>query len=153
MMKNRASIAPVLGALLLAAPLAPLSAQSGRVSAEEAIEASRDLYGPPAPRQNCSQANADNTQSEITVCAEQARDDAEFRVQSTSELDPESREALDDGLPRAPDVAGDGIFKGKGGISLGGAPPPAYMFDLSELPEAPEGSDADLIGKGEKRAD
>jgi hypothetical protein len=79
-------------------------------------------------------------------------------VQSTAELDPSSREATFDGLPRAPDVAGDGIFKGKGLLSggcflQGCPPPPAVMFDISELPEAPEGSDADLIAKGKKRAD
>lgn len=135
-------------ALLLMAPVLPLFAQAVGVSATEAIEQARKTYGPPPPRKQCKE-NGDS--EEIVVCAEEEQDDAEFRVKSTSELDPESREALNDGLPRAPDVAGPGIFKGKG-ISLGSAPVPAYMFDLSELPEAPEGSDADLIAKGEKPA-
>ncbi len=136
-------------ALLLIAPAAPLAAQDSGVSASEAIQQARKTYGPPPPRKQCKE-QGDN--EEIVVCAEEEQDDAQFRVKSTSDLDPESREALNDGLPRAPDVAGDGIFKGKG-ISLGSAPVPAYMFDLSELPKAPEGSDADLIAKGEKPAD
>lgn len=135
-------------ALMLIALAAPVTAQDRGVSASEAIEQARKSYGPPPPRKQCKQ-NGDN--EEIVVCAEEEQDDAQFRVKSTSDLDPESREALNDGLPRAPDVAGDGIFKGKG-ISLGSAPVAAYMFDLSELPTAPEGSDADLIAKGEKPA-
>jgi len=139
----------VAAALLLIAPASPLIAQAEGVSARDAIEQARKTYGPPPPRKQCRDQG---DSEEIVVCAEEEQDDAEFRVKSTNELDPDSREALNDGLPRAPDVAGDGIFKGKG-ISLGGAPVPAYMFDLSELPQAPEGSDADLIAKGEKPAD
>ncbi len=136
-------------AALLCLPAFPLAAQSDGLDADRAIDRAKQYYGPPPPRTQC---NEEGSEEEIVVCAEEAQDDAEFRVQSTSDLDPESREALDDGLPRAPDVAGAGIFQGKG-ISLGGTPDPAYMFDLSELPETPEGSDADMIGKGEKRAD
>jgi hypothetical protein len=155
-------IAPMIA---LAAPLAPLAAQGlkyqfdyqepetvvgDQVTAEEAVARSNNNYGPPPPRSNCKQ---DPENTEIVVCAEEEQDQSEFRVQSTAQLDPEGKEATNDGLPRAPDVAGDGIFKGGGLLKFGSVPPPAIMFDISELPEAPEGSDADLIAQGKKKAD
>jgi hypothetical protein len=155
----------VAAGIALAAPLAPAAAQGlnyqfdyrepetvtdDQVTAEEALDRNDNIYGPPPPRRNCKQ-NPDN--SEIVVCAEEEEDQSEFRVQSTAQLDPTGKEATDDGLARAPDVSGDGIFKGEATMKFGSAPPPAIIFDLSELPEAPEGSDADLIAKGKKKAD
>lgn len=151
--------------IALAAPLAPLAAQGlnyqleyeepetvteDQITAEEALERNSNIYGPPPPRRNCTQSSED---SEIVVCAEEEEDQTEFRVQSTAELDPTGRAATYDGVPRAPDVAGEGIFKGDGLMKFGSVPPPAIMFDISELPEAPEGSDADLIAQGKKKAD
>ncbi|GGB93089.1 hypothetical protein GCM10011494_09390 [Novosphingobium endophyticum] len=86
---------------------------------------------------------------DIVVCAQ--RPD-EFRMPSTGESDPESRQALDDGRLHAPDVAGGGIFRGKATMGFGAVTVP-YMIDLSSIPEAPEGSDADRIARGEMRAD
>jgi len=160
-MRKRIWIVP---ACLLAIPPSPLAAQgldldirpeqteaaSEQVAAEEAIQRSQVVYGPPPPRASCRQ---DSDGGEIVVCAEEEEDQSEFRVQSTAELDPESREATDDGVPRAPDVAGEGIFKGDGQVKFGSVPEPVIMFDISELPEAPEGSDADLIAKGKKKFD
>jgi len=152
-------IAVPLLALLAAMPLAPLAAQDADgATAEEALRAAKGAYGPPPPRQNCSKKSKEGGEDEIVVCAEQEQDDSEFRVKSSTELDPKSRRATNDGKPRAPDVAGEGIFQGKatvGGLCVMGGcpPPPAYIFDISELPEAPKGSDADLIAKGEKRGD
>jgi hypothetical protein len=155
----------VVAVMALAAPLAPLAAQGlkyqfdykepetvtgDQVTAEEAIARSNGNYGPPAPVRDCKQ-DAEN--NEIVVCAEEDEDQEQFRVDSSAELDPEGKQALNDGLPRAPDVAGDGIFKGDGLMKFGSVPPPAIMFDISELPEAPEGSDADKIAKGLKPAD
>jgi hypothetical protein len=85
---------------------------------------------------------------DIIVCG---RRPDEQRVPSTGESDPESRQALDDGRLHTPDVAGGGIFKGKATMSFGKAAVP-YMIDLSSIPEAPEGSDADKIARGEMRA-
>jgi hypothetical protein len=85
---------------------------------------------------------------DIMVCG---RRPDEQRVPSTGENDPESRQALDDGRLHTPDVAGGGIFKGKPTMSFGKVAVP-YMIDLSSIPEAPEGSDADKIAKGEMRA-
>lgn len=92
-------------------------------------------------------------QGEITVCAP---DEDKFRIPSTADDDP-SGAGSNDGRLHAPDVAGDGIFKGKatmGGMCMLPPCPPeaAYIIDLSTIPEAPAGSDADKIAKGEKRA-
>ena len=157
---NRIALSGFLASgLLLAWTAEPAAAQTTQdrgqdrgATAEEAMQQAKKTYGPPPPRTQCKK---NGSKDEIVVCAEEEQDDSQYRVKSTSELDPNSREALRDGVPRAPDVAGDGIFKGKATVAslcvIGGCPPPpAYMFDLSELPEAPEGSDADLIGKGKK---
>ncbi len=154
-MTRYARLLHAIAALLLVSLAAPLAAQSDGVTAEDAIDQSRRAYGPPKPRVECDE---NGTDEEIVVCAQEEQDDSQFRVKSSTELDPDSREAQNDGLPRAPDVAGDGIFKGKGTIAglcvLGGCPPPpAYIFDISELPEAPEGSDADRISEGKAPAD
>lgn len=86
---------------------------------------------------------------EIVVCVDRGED---LRVPSTAESDPSSlaaRRALNDGIPRAPQLD-RGSCKGQPGCVVGGwAPPPIYVIDLSTIPEAPEGSDADKIAKGE----
>lgn len=92
-------------------------------------------------------------QGEIIVCAP---DEEEFRIPSTAEDDPTGAAGTDDGRLRAPDVAGGGIFKGKAtasGMCVVGPCPPEQplIIDLSAIPEAPEGSDADKIAKGRLR--
>jgi hypothetical protein len=86
---------------------------------------------------------------EIVVCVDRGED---LRVPSTAESDPSSlaaRRALNNGVPRAPQLD-RGSCKGKPGCIIGGwAPPPIYVIDPAALPEAPEGSDADKIAKGE----
>jgi hypothetical protein len=114
------------------------------VTAERVMENAAKAYGPPPPKPECAPQEGD----EIVVCARE-QDNSVFRVKSSFELNPESEEALDDGLPRAPDVAGPGIFKGEATITFGAPPPPAFLIDFSALPEAPEGSDADKVAKGE----
>ena len=93
-------------------------------------------------------------QGEIIVCAP---DEDEFRVPSTADDDPTGAAGTDDGRLRAPDVAGDGIFKGKAtasGMCLVPPCPPEQplLIDLSQIPEAPAGSDADKVARGEMRA-
>lgn len=149
---------------VLAIPAAPLTAQgldltirqstpeqsSEKITVEEALQRNQAIYGPPPPRRACKQ-NPENT--EIVVCAEEEQDQSQFRVQSSAQLDPTGREGTNDGVPRAPDVAGEGIFKGKPTITFGSPAPPAIIFDISALPEAPEGSDADRIARGQKKAE
>jgi hypothetical protein len=142
----RSSIAPLLpaltvSALALAIPamIAPAAAQEQVLTAEAAIERARSAYGPPAPAPACPQR--ESIDGEILVCG-QPQDDSRYRVQSTSQLDPRSAQALKDPVPRPPNVDGPGIFQGPatmgGGCFLNKCPlPPAYMVDFSRLPEVP----------------
>ena len=86
---------------------------------------------------------------EIVVCVDRGED---LRVPSTADSDPSSlaaRRALNNGIPRAPQLD-RGSCKGQPGCVVGGwAPPPIYVIDPAALPQAPEGSDADKIAKGE----
>lgn len=47
-----------------------------------------------------------------------------------------------------PDVAGAGIFRGKPTFTFGTPKPPALIVDVTALPQAPPGSDADRIARG-----
>jgi len=85
---------------------------------------------------------------EIVVCAQ---DNSSNRVESTAQSDPNSREALDNGMLHTPDVAGAGIFKGKKTFGFGSVNVP-LIIDLADIPPPPKGSDADKIAKGELRA-
>lgn len=86
---------------------------------------------------------------EIVVCVDRGED---LRVPTTAESDPDSlaaRRARNNGVPLAPQLD-RGSCKGKPGCVIGGwAPPPLYLIDLAAIPEAPEGSDADKVAKGE----
>ena len=86
---------------------------------------------------------------EIVVCVDRGED---LRVPSTAESDPSSlaaRRALNNRIPRAPQLD-RGSCKGQPGCVVGGwAPPPIHVIDLAAIPEAPEGSDAAKIAKGE----
>lgn len=90
---------------------------------------------------------------EILVCAGRERNDKE-RLPLRDELD--SSRSTSGGVPSTPDVHGIPRLPGgsiKGCFIPPCPPPPMYFFDIASLPEAPEGSDADLVGKGEKRLD
>lgn len=132
---------------LFGAPLGAAQDQSP-VTAEQAIGNAEKAFGPPPPKPKCDPQEGD----EIVVCAEE-QEQSQFRVKSSSELDPTSEEAIKDGLPRAPDVGGAGIFKGP--ATVGGLcfippcpKPAALIIDVTALPEAPPGSDADRIARG-----
>ena len=132
-----------------------LAEQQKAISAREALEAAEDAYGPRKPKP-CPKSTDPN---EIIVCAK-PQDDSEFRVLSSGELDP-NHENNRDGIPSAADIpgmVGPGIFTGPatvGGLCTPGScpPPMPVLIDLKAIPEAPEGSDADLVSKGEKRLD
>jgi hypothetical protein len=136
---------------LLVCLAAPALAQSG-VTAEAALETAEEVYGPPPPTKKCPTTEAGD---EIVVCAEE-QEQSQFRYSGNDEAKERyARETMDKGAPRAPDVAGAGIFKGPatvGGLCVPGLqrcpPPPAYIVDFEALPEAPPGSDADRVGKG-----
>lgn len=140
-------------AVLLILPAPALAQVSGPVDPDgidqavaQRLETAKQAYGVPDPRLRCRpQAGSD----EIVVCRDRGED---LVVPSTSESDPDSlaaRRALNGGIPRAPQFD-RGSCRGKPGCITGGwAPPPVYYIDVTKLPEAPEGSDADRIAKGE----
>lgn len=111
------------------------------------MDAARQTYGIPDPRLRCRPRPGSD---EIVVCRDSGED---LVVPSTSESDPDSqaaRRALNGGVPRAPQFD-RGSCRGKPGCITGGwAPPPVYYVDVTRLPEAPEGSDADRIARGEE---
>ena len=137
---------------------AGLSAQEETVETDPTVEDvladASDLYGPPPPFEDCTEEQeAAIISGEIIVCRRQ-RDQREFRT-----TDPDSaqaryaRETAYANDPQAPDVAGEGIFRGPATVSgLCVIPPcpkePALIIDVEVLPEAPPGSDADRIAKG-----
>ena len=128
---------------MTSAPAIAQVSEEDREIAEKMISASR--VTPDTVTKRCPQPER---RGDIVVCAD--RPD-EFRMPSTADSDPNSKEALDDGRLHTPDVSGGGIFKGKPTMGFGKVTVP-YMIDLSSIPEAPEGSDADKVAKGEKRA-
>ena len=144
----------VLFAVAAMAP-APAMAQAANDISDEDRAIAEKMIGaggritPDTSRNHCLRTIK---QGEITVCAP---DEDEYRIPSTADSDPNSAQALDDGRLHPPDVSGlpDCSPGSKNGcIGFGKVPAPVYMIDLSSIPEAPAGSDADKIAKGEIRA-
>lgn len=132
---------------------APLAAQDQpQTSAEQALDAAGQAYGPPRPQPRCPSVQRPG---EIVVCAVD-QDQDQFRIRSDSQRrDDYARETMNKGDLRPPDVAGPGIFRGEptvGSLCIPGLqkcpPPPAIVVDFAALPEAPPGSDADRIARG-----
>lgn len=129
---------------------APASAQTA-ASAEQALDAASQAYGPAAPEPECT----GSAEGEIVVCARE-QEQSQFRIRTDKQSEDDyARETMFEGDPQAPDVAGPGIFKGAptiGGMCIPGLQkcprPPAIEVDFSQLPEAPPGSDADRIARG-----
>lgn len=107
------------------------------------VEKARDTYGPPRPKPCYAQPRAAD---EIVVCAQ---DRSKFRATPSSEIDPLGKEATNDGVPRAPSFNRLPSCADPRATCFGYAPPPIYIIDLKAIPEAPEGSDADKIARGE----
>ena len=86
---------------------------------------------------------------EIVVCA--PADPEADRYPGRESL--ESVQSTDDGLPRAPDLRPvyPGVVVARGCFFPPCPPPPMVFIDVKALPEAPAGSDADLIAKGEMK--
>ena len=138
----------IVAFLLLVALLpASLAAQDRGKSTEDMVEASKQAYGPAPPKPRCDKESEDP--NVIVVCAELEKQE-QFRVRTDEEAESDyARETMNKGNPATPNVDGDGIFKGPATFKL--APPTVpLIIDLEDIPVAPEGSDADLIGKGEK---
>ena len=152
---SRRRLAAILlpAALLASAP--PTLAQDGATgSPPERI----DLTVPTPMRsteEECARRrDAAIVSGEIVVCGSQSVPDQRI----TSRREAQDRYAAatafrDD--PATPDVAGPGIFRGPATVSglcvkgIFNCPrPPALMVDVTALPQAPPGSDADRIARG-----
>jgi hypothetical protein len=142
------SLALALMLMLPAAAQAQADPDAVDRQVQARIETTKKLYGVPDPRLRCRPKEGSD---EIVVC----RDRGEDQQIERGDPDPntlEGRRALNGGVPRAPQFD-RGSCKGKPGCIQGGwAPPPVYYIDVTKLPEAPPGSDADKIAKGEMEA-
>jgi hypothetical protein len=145
--RERQAIA-ILACLTLPLTAQAVFAQDAGQSAEQMVDRAKAAYGPLAPQRpkNCG---SQDKSGEIVVCAPD--DGKQWRVPSTSESDPTSRQATRTGMPRAPQLD-RGSCKGKGQlgcIGLGGRAREIYMIDLKSIPETPKGSDAEKVANGE----
>lgn len=135
-------------AALVAVPAAAQDA--GPVTAEQAVAAAQEAYGPPDTRAKPA-CPAPKPGDEIVVCGEN-EDPGKYRVKSSADLDPKNAK---DGLPRAPDLfnlpqpAMVGVGVSAKGCFIPPCPSPMpVLIDLKAIPEAPPGSDADRVAKG-----
>lgn len=101
-------------------------------------------------RQCEDEADAGKISGEIVVCR-QVGDDGSNSYSSRAEAQKRyAEETALKGAPRAPDFISDCRDQGNpfGCLSIGKAPPPAFIVDFDALPQAPAGSDADRIARG-----
>lgn len=114
------------------------------VTAEQALDHAKTFYAleQAAPEAHCPQS----TEGEIVVCRETGDPD-QYRVPSDTD-----RGMVKDAIPRAPDLEPkySGVVVAKGCFIPPCPRPMPLMIDLKSIPEAPPGSDADLIARGEK---
>ena len=114
-------------------------------TAEEVLERARTFY---SLEQETALVCPEAPGGEIVVCGEDA-DPERYRVPSDTD-----HGVVRDEVPRAPDLEPKypGVAVAKG-CFIGPCPKPMpVMIDLKAIPEAPEGSDADRIAKGEMAA-
>jgi hypothetical protein len=137
-------------AVLLALAAPAVAKAQDTATAEEALAAAQEAYGPPDTRAK-PKCGDPGPGGEIVVCGT-AEDPDKYRVKSSEDLDPSKTK---DVVPRAPDLYNLPVPAMVGvGVSMSGCfipPCPAPMpllIDLKALPEAPPGSDADRVGKG-----
>lgn len=129
--------------IALADPASESDAADQKV--EQMLESARQTYGISKPVIRCTQADP----NEIVVCVDRGRDQS---MPSTAESDPNSlqgRRFRDGNIPTAPQLDRGYCASCQ---HFGWVPPPVYYVDVSALPQAPEGSDADKIAKGEAPA-
>ena len=127
-----------MSSMLLAAAAVAVN-PAPTVTAEQALENARAIFtSAPKKAAACPEASSD----EIVVCAEHEDPAKQYVPSDADSGDP------DDGVPRAPDVTG----LPSGGMRIGKTPRHPLIIDLKSIPEAPPGSDADKIARGEKAA-
>lgn len=112
---------------------------------EQMLETARLRYAVRSPRADPCPPE----QAGVIVVCRRLEDPESQRVPGTIDQAIAAGAAVNDGLPRAPDLMGIP----DGGVSVGGGcfvppcpPPAAIMIDLKALPEPPPGSDAASYG-------
>lgn len=141
-------IVGLVGLVLVSAPaMADPPPDPGSVDqkVDAMIQTSRQVYGVEQPQRGCKPA----APGEIVVCVDRGRPQ---RVESTADGDPNSlaaRRFRNGGMPTPPQLD-HGYCPSC--PHFGWVPPPAYYVDVGSLPQAPEGSDADRISKGDAPA-
>lgn len=143
-----AALIALAGAMIVTA--VPASAQDAGVTAQTNAEQPAAPDGPiTVPtgginllitgerRRPCLGTDANG---EIVVCGKDRGEDV--RV-------PDQENRVNDGLARAPDVFGGIDCKKSKCHGFGKVPPPVFIVDLKAIPEAPKGSDAEAVARGE----
>ncbi|GMN02311.1 hypothetical protein [Erythrobacter sp. MTPC3] len=157
---RRAALPLIAGAALLTVS-APLAAQE-EAEADDGNLVIDILVEPPEPpspseaeiRECEAEIDAARVTREIIVCRQIVENPNDYYSGSRADARRNyAEETVFAGTIAAPDVAGEGIFRGEPSISgLCFFPPcpkdPALMIDVEALPEAPSGSDADRIAQG-----
>ena len=150
--RDSSLIRPVIAAATLVALVVPAALSAQVITSERRPTTSTGRsYGPATPGQAAEpECRAGETGDEIVVCGIWQEDDR-FRVESTRQTDPDSREARKDSIPAAPDLGPPPCKPSLLSLCVkpGEPGPGIYLIDFEALPDAPEGSDADRIAKGE----
>lgn len=152
---SRRRIAALLALLAGAAPIAA-SAQDGAAGTPpERIDLTITRPPPVSTEEACRrQREAAVVSGEIVVCGAVPSQDQRLTSRQDAQNRYAERTAFRDN-PATPDVAGAGIFRGPAivsGLCVKGVfncpKPPAVFVDVTALPKAPPGSDADRIARG-----
>jgi hypothetical protein len=137
----------LIAALLLSAPLDAQDVPAP--TAEDVLAAGKEAYTLP-DRKSPKDCASPQVGAEIVVCGREDDGNA-YPAHSSSDLDPTGAGAKDT-IPRAPNV--ETMYPGvavASGCFVGPCPPPMpVLIDLKAIPEAPPGSDADRIARGER---
>ena len=117
------------------------------MTAEEVVAAAQETYRLPSARRQ-AECPAPKPGDEIVVCAPAAEGD--FGVESDMDL---TAGGLRGAGRRAPDMATayPGVVAARGCMIPPCPPPMPELIDLAAIPEAPPGSEADRIARGELR--
>jgi hypothetical protein len=148
---SRRCVGLLTGLLAASALLAPQTSPAQGTPDEKTVQVmatARAAVGPISPEQARKACEAQDKQGDIIVCASVGT--KQFRVQSTAELNPNSRASTRTGVPRAPKFDGEACdTKLITCLGFGRKRDAMYFIDLASIPPTPTGSDAEKVANGE----
>jgi len=152
---QRFAIAVMMVALALSAPVGAAAPDGGTADEPQAPRTDQQIAEGlfastarlTAPRKRDPDCGKTNAKGDIVVCG--ADRGQQWRVPSTTDSDPTSRQAMNTGIARAPNVSNLPDCS-RGCLHIGKKIPQVLTVDLTKIPKAPAGSDADLIARGER---